>query len=88
MKLFRLALAVVFIVAFAMIACEEDETTTSPDGTVPDDTNTSNVCSKELCAENAALKQECEELLAACLANNPSENDDECVGAAWVKCNG
>jgi len=88
MKSFRLALAVVFIVVFTMIACSEDETTTEPSGVPPEDTNIYNVCSGGLCEQNAALKQECDELLSACLANNPSEQDDECVGAAWVKCNG
>jgi len=89
MKSFRLALAVLFIVAFALIACEEDATEPVDSGGVPpDDTNVGNVCSQDVCAKNQALKQECEEFLNACLANNPSEQDDECVGAAWVKCQG
>jgi hypothetical protein len=84
MKLFRLSLAVVFIVAFTLIGCSEDETT--PTDAPSDGTNTSNVCSQELCAENEALRQECEQFLQDCL--EASTSDDECVGAAWVKCNG
>jgi len=87
MKSFRVALAVIFIVAFAMIACEEDATEPVDSGGVPpEDTNASNVCSRELCATNEALKQECQIFLAACLAESLGE--EECVGAAWVICNG
>ena len=88
MKSFRFTLAILFIATFAMIACSDDESTpTDTGGTPPDDTNSSNVCSRELCAENAALKQECEEFLANCLAMEEF-NQEECVGGAWVICNG
>jgi hypothetical protein len=88
MKLFRFALAAVFIVAFTIIACSVDETPTSDSGVPPESTNVDNVCSQGLCATNAALKQECEALLSACLQNSLPENEEECVGAAWIKCNG
>jgi hypothetical protein len=84
MKLFRLTLAAVFIVAFTMIGCSEDETSST--GT--EDVNASNVCSQELCAANAALKQECEEFLENCLTFSPTGKEDECIGTALLICNG
>jgi outer membrane murein-binding lipoprotein Lpp len=82
MKLFRLTLAAVFIVAFTMIGCSEDETSST--GT--EDVNASNVCSQELCAANAALKQECETFMQECLAAVGEGREDECVGGGWLIC--
>jgi hypothetical protein len=87
MKLFRLVLAVIFIVAFTMIACSDDETPTSTEGTgsPPSGTDASNVCDGGRCADSPAAKQQCEIFLEQCLTYAPNESD--CVGGAWVICN-
>ena len=50
----------------------------------PEEPNTGNVCSSDLCATNPALAQECQEDLNACLA--ASVSDDECIALAAAKC--
>ena len=80
MGAWRFALALVTVVAFTMIACSDDEAPTEGGGSDP-----SNVCDEQFCANNAALRQECEEFLRACLEAEP-ENEDECVGGALLIC--
>jgi len=72
----------VFASAFLMVACGDDTTTNN---SPPPDTDASNVCTKELCASDGALKQQCETFLSNCLE---VEDEDECLGGAWVICNG
>jgi len=88
MKSFRLILVAVFIVAFTMIACSDDEDTpTDPASGPPDGSSPSNVCNEDFCAKNSALKQQCQEFLDNCLEAEP-QNQDECVGGAWLICQG
>ena len=49
----------------------------------PPDVNPGNVCSRELCATNDVLAQECQEFLDRCLK---VEDEDECVGGALLIC--
>ncbi|MBT8406264.1 MAG: hypothetical protein KJP05_02300 [Deltaproteobacteria bacterium] len=42
------------------------------------------VCTRELCAADEDLQEECETFLAACLVAEP--NEDECVGGALLIC--
>ncbi len=51
----------------------------------PPDTNPGNVCSRELCATNEALAQQCQDVLEVCLATEDF-NQDECVGGALLIC--
>ena len=81
MKLFRLALVVVCITGFAIIACSDDESPT--DTGTPDDLNSGNVCNEGICATNTTARQECQEFLDNCLQ---VEDEDECVGGAWLIC--
>jgi hypothetical protein len=53
------------------------------DGPPPPDEGT--VCTRDLCADNEDLQEQCETFLAACLAAEP-ENEDECVGGALLIC--
>jgi len=43
------------------------------------------VCTRELCAENEELQEQCETFLGTCLELEP-ENEDECVGGALLIC--
>lgn len=47
----------------------------------PPDTDVNNVCSRDSCATNPVLAQECQEFLDFCL-----QVEDECVGGALLKC--
>jgi hypothetical protein len=87
MKNFRLTLVLVFVVAFTLIACTEDDTTTNPDDGVPDGVNSGNVCLQDLCAQNQALKEECQDFYNTCIENDAG-SQEECVGGAWMICNG
>jgi len=87
MKLFRLTLAVLFIVVFALIACNEEPTPTDPadtGGAPPSGTDASNVCSGGNCANSQVLETQCDIFLASCLTYAPEK---ECVDGAWVICN-
>jgi hypothetical protein len=86
MKSFRFILLFTFLCVFGLIACsDESETPTDPAEGPPDDVNSGNVCSRDLCSANEALKQECEEFMSNCLQ---VEDEDECVGGAWLICRG
>jgi hypothetical protein len=87
MKPFRLTLALVFIIAFTLIACSEDDTTTNPEDGVPDDVNSGNVCDQELCGTNEALQDECQDFYNTCIENDVGSGE-ECVAGAWMICNG
>jgi hypothetical protein len=50
---------------------------------LPPDTDQSNVCTRDLCATDSALAQECQDFLTACLL---VEDEDECVGGALLIC--
>ena len=62
-----------------LVGCSDS---TSPEDEPP---NTSNVCGTNLCATNAVLKDECDELLAVCLAAE-NANESQCVALAAEKC--
>jgi hypothetical protein len=83
MKSFRLALAVVFIAAFTIVACSDDESPT--DTGSPDNLNAGNVCNEGICSTNGTAQQQCEDFLNDCLR---VEDEDECVGGAWLICEG
>jgi len=53
------------------------------DGPPPPEEDT--VCTRELCAENEELQEQCETFLGTCLELEP-ENEDECVGGALLIC--
>ena len=53
------------------------------DGAPPPEEDT--VCTRELCAENEELQEQCETFLGTCLELEP-ENEDECVGGALLIC--
>jgi len=53
---------------------------------LPPDTDESNVCTRDLCADNDTLAQECQTFLAACLLAETQSNSDECVGGALLIC--
>jgi hypothetical protein len=59
----------------ALLICE---------GGPPDDVDEGNVCSRDLCAEDAGLAQQCETFLVACLSDIGS--DRQCVGGAFFIC--
>jgi len=82
MNSFRLTLAVIFIVAFTMIACSDDDETPTDAGT-PSNVDAGNVCDQDFCATMPAKKTQCEIFLEQCL---DIEDEDECVGAAWLIC--
>jgi len=63
------------ILAGNLIFCEEGEPEPEP-GPEPDPAE---VCDEGLCAEPGVWRDECEEALKLCLANNPEENWDECI---------
>ena len=85
MTSFRVTLALVFIIAFTMIACSDgEETPTSPGGSPPPDTNVNNVCTMARCAESDIVRTQCEIFLNQCLL---VEDEDDCVGGAWAICN-
>jgi len=65
--------------SMVVAACTEEQATAPPPGT-------SDVCTKDFCANNPGLSQECQTFLDACLANEPEENHDECIGGAALKC--
>jgi len=67
--------------SLVVAACEEEQATAPPP-------TESGVCAQDLCSQNAGLSQQCQQGLNACLANNPSENDDECVAGAALFCSG
>jgi len=81
MKSFRLALVVVFIAAFSIVACSDDESPT--DTGTPDNLNAGNVCDEGICTPGSAAQQDCQDFLDRCLM---WEDEDECVGAAWLNC--
>ena len=81
MKFFRLTLVVVFVIAFTLVACSEDESPT--DSGTPDDVNSSNVCNQGICTSGSTAQQECQDFLNNCLQ---VEDEDECVGGAWLIC--
>jgi hypothetical protein len=62
--------------ATALIVCEE-----------PDEIDVGTLCDRGLCIDNDTLRDECETVFTACIANEPEENQDECVLAAILKCN-
>jgi len=76
MKAFRSILALAFTAAFLLIACDSP----SEPGDPP---NASNVCDREVCATNSAVKERCETFLENCLT---VEDEDECVGGAAAIC--
>ena len=61
----------------AILVCE---------GGPPPETDPGNVCDQQLCAGSAELADQCQMFLDTCLANNPVENEDECVGGALFIC--
>jgi hypothetical protein len=55
-----------------------------PPPTEPEDYTPDNVCNAEFCATDDALSQTCTNFLAACIATEPT-NEEECVGGAlWI----
>jgi len=84
MKMFRLALVVIFMSAFTIVACSDDESPT--DTGTPDQVNSSNVCDQEFCATNPTKQQECQTFLNNCLNSVGSGRDDECIGGAYLIC--
>lgn len=65
--------------AMALVACTEESTAPPP-------ADSGNACSGDLCATSDALRNECEEFLNTCIAAAP--NDQDCVGAAILMCQG
>ena len=65
--------------AIAVAACSEE---TAP----PPPPDTSNVCSRDACAVNNRLRDQCTSFLSNCLTYSIS--DDECVGGALAICSG
>jgi len=53
---------------------------------LPPETDQSNVCTRDLCANNDTLAQKCQTFLAACLIAEPQSSSDECVGGALLIC--
>ncbi len=82
MKPIRMTLMAAFASVALLLACD---TATEPSNGDEDPPNTSNVCTRELCATNSTLADECEEFLAACLLAEPN-NEDECVAGALLIC--
>jgi hypothetical protein len=80
MKPIRMTLMAAFASVALLLACD-----TATDPAEEDPPNTSNVCTRELCATNSTLADECQEFLAACLLAEPN-NEDECVGGALLIC--
>ena len=90
MKSFRLGLVLIFAVAisFLAIACSEDcpvcEQAPPPqDDQPPPGTDVGNVCSQDLCLNDAGKAAECQTFLNVCLANEEGINQEECVAGAW-----
>jgi len=83
MKSFRITLVMVAIIAFSIVACSDDDSPT--DTGTPDDTSAGNVCNEGICSTNDAEKARCEEFLSNCLQ---VEDEDECIGGAWLICEG
>jgi len=77
-KFFLMALVAGFMF---ILACSEDEPTSSGGG----DPNA--FCSTGLCTSNNTLKQQCIDSYNTCVANNPNVNHDECQAAALLICN-
>ena len=81
MKPIRMTLMAAFASVALLLACD---TATDP-AEEEDPPNASNVCTRELCATNSTLADECQEFLAACLLAEP-QNEDECVAGALLIC--
>jgi hypothetical protein len=54
-------------------------------GRVPQDADADNVCGLALCATDGTLRSQCETFVSSCL---PVATEAQCVGGAWVICNG
>jgi hypothetical protein len=66
-----------------VIGCGDD-TTTSDNG---DDFDFDTACDRGVCLEFPAVKEECEDLVAAC-RTEPEANQDECIILITEKCDG
>lgn len=78
MKLSRLILIPAFAAAVSVLGCGDDNS-------VSDTAN--ELCNRELCQTSATLRNECLEIVTACL-NEPNANRDECAIVAGEKCDG
>jgi hypothetical protein len=80
MKYFRLVLLLAFVAGIVVIGCSDDDEPTESGVDV------SAACDVGLCRTSEPLKNECMDLVNACLANEPDSNDDECIAAGIIKC--
>ena len=78
MKFSGLILMSVFAGALSVLGCGDSNS-------VSDTAN--ELCNRELCQENEVLRNECLEVVTACL-NEPNANRDECAIVAGEKCDG
>jgi hypothetical protein len=70
---------VLMIAVFGLLGCGDSGSSVS---------DTANeLCNRELCQTSAVLRDECLEIVTACL-NKPNANRDECAIAAGEKCDG
>jgi hypothetical protein len=90
MKAFRSVLALVAVCVFCVVACDSPSEPDQDDldqmlGRVPQDADADNVCGLALCATDGTLQSQCETFVSSCL---PVATEAQCVGGAWVICNG
>jgi hypothetical protein len=74
MKLSKLILVCVFVGTLGVLGCGDDAS---------DQAN--ELCNRGLCNTNAALKEQCLDVVNACL-NEPQVNQDECAITASQVC--
>ncbi len=78
MKLSKLLLLTALVGAVAVIGCDSGSSTGD---------TANELCNRELCQTSDTLRNECLEIVAACL-DEPDANNDECAILAGEKCDG
>jgi len=78
MKLHKFFLIALLVGTFAVIGCGDNNSVTD---------QANDLCNRELCQTQPALKERCVDIVAACL-DEPAANRDECAILAGETCDG